>query len=176
MTPDALKSLIGSGEREQEILTPPRIVRAVLTLWPRGIALDPCAPQSLNLRVVPAAEHYTGSPMDGLREPWADRTYCNPPYAELAAWLGKARREADEGKEVALLVPMRTHREWFSLAAWERVCLLRPLKFVGYACDFPAPLAVLYGGKRISQFDTAFGGLGRCGSFIEAEPQQGALW
>lgn len=177
MTPDALRSLIGQGEREQEVLTPPRIIDALLRLWPSGIALDPCAPTDPAKRLVPAAQFYDGVDGDGLRDPWLDHTYANPPYDDLARWLAKGLREAHCGRiEVVELVPARTHREWFDLAAWDRVCLLRPLRFVGFANDFPAPLVALYAGTRPEAFDAAFGHLGRCGSFDAAAPVQVALW
>lgn len=57
---------------------------------------------------------------DGLMQPWRDAdgspsvAWCNPPYGrELALWTAKARREAEAGATVVLLVPARTDTRWF---------------------------------------------------------------
>lgn len=64
---------IGNGPREQTVLTPQVIVDGLLCLW-GAIGYDPCwAPGALT-----NPEHKTST--RGLRDPWRDRTYCNPPY------------------------------------------------------------------------------------------------
>lgn len=45
---------------------------------------------------------------DGLNTKWGNRTFCNPPYSDLARWISKAYREFKFGKLVVLLIPSRT--------------------------------------------------------------------
>lgn len=137
---NALQSLFGDGHREQTILTPPCIIEALHTLWSEGIALDPCA-AACAADNIPATKHYVYPDQDGLVLPWADKTYCNPPYGDLKKWLVKS---ATEDVEHVMLVPVRTHREWFQLANYDAVSFLRPLAFVGHKQAFPAPLCALY--------------------------------
>lgn len=166
----ALTSLFGQGhtdaggaKRNQTVLTPPCIIEALLTLWPEGIALDPCAESIaettgagaglatvVNQRHVPAKRHYDGR-LCGLEQPWVDRTYCNPPYNQLNAWLTKS---SGENVEHVMLVPVRTQRTWFRLELFDAVAFLKPLTFVGYKHVFPAPLCLLYrAGHRFEVHD-----------------------
>lgn len=188
--PNATKSLHGEGHanatrtrecvampglREQEILTPPSIIRALKALWPNGIALDPCCPTWCN--PTGAARSYSGGEVDdGLREPWEDRTYANPPYGELKSWLATGLQWVEAGCDVVMLVPLRTHRKWFRLDAWDAVCFLDPLKFVGFDQAFPSALCVLYGGDDVAAFSVAFSPLGRCAQVVNlSHARQGVL-
>lgn len=141
--PRALRSLYGYGERPQEILTPMSVLAPLLAEW-GSIELDPCA---CDASIVPAAMRYYGPPRDagGLVLPWLDRTYCNPPFKDLKAWLARAREESMRGLRIAVLAPVRTHRAWFrnALDSATRVQWLDPVKFVGYDQAFPAPLCLL---------------------------------
>jgi hypothetical protein len=52
--------------------------------------------------------YYTGSPLDGLREPWDGQyIWCNPPYSKPGPWVDKAIREhkAAPEKRIVLLIP-----------------------------------------------------------------------
>lgn len=157
---NTVRALTGTGARPQEILTPQPVVDALALLWPEGVALDPCgAPGSL----VRAERVYyvPGEPdgkrtfyvakdgeLDGLQEPWASRTYVNPPFEHLQAWLDKAAREP---REQVILAPVRTHRKWFRRAMDRSdavVWLDASFKFAGYKQSFPAPLCILYRGDR----------------------------
>jgi hypothetical protein len=184
-----VKSLISPGERPQEIYTPESIVDAILAVWPH-IALDPCygpgsiVPASEAYYVPPRYEvtykkNKTGAvtektvtvfkaapgELDGLVEPWLDYTYCNPPFKHLAAWLKKACLEGANGeKEIMLLCPTRGNRKWFRAAKKKatKVLELDPLKFLGYASAFPAPLCIFYFGQAGAVFEQAFKHLGDC--------------
>lgn len=178
MADNALDSLYGKGHvnatrtrecvampgfREQEILTPCYLINAINEVWPEGIALDPCSEGS---EWVPADEYYTLSEgHDGLAMPWWDRTYVNPPYGELKKWLAKAS-EYPKTLEVMLLCPVRTHRKWFRLDHWRSACLLDPVKFEGYKQAFPAPLVMLYNGRRQHTFKEVFENFGRVGRWV----------
>lgn len=139
---------------EQEVRTPPDVIaRIVRAFGGHSIALDPCAPT----RSAPSfhADRYVREAENGLLFPWVDRTYANPPFADLAPWLEKAHQTAREAEaeglcpRIALLVPARTHRAWFqdALISCTRhngaATFLRPVKFVGHKGAFPAPLALL---------------------------------
>lgn len=149
------KSMISPGTRPQEIYTPQIVLDVVAEVWPEGIALDPCAgPDSL----VQAFDEYCGGlHTDGLVAPWANRTYFNPPYKDLKAWLFKAAVESTKGHEIIGLFPVRTHRRWWREIIFEAdaISWMDPLKFKGYLQAFPAPLCLVYWGKRTVQFNNA---------------------
>ena len=51
---------------------------------------------------------------DALSKPWNGRTaFVNPPFGDLGEWLSKARKEADNGSTVVLLVPHRSQRSYW---------------------------------------------------------------
>ena len=141
----ALKSLVDgsrTGTREQRVHTPARVMAALAGVWPEGIAFDPCgSPDSI---VGAADQAYPEIGRDGLSEPWPERTYFNPPFDDLKPWLAKYCA----AREVVGLVPVRTHRVWFrrAISSSTSVHFLDPLKFVGHAAAFPAPLCLLYRG------------------------------
>lgn len=137
-----------SGKREQEILTPIWILEALQAEWNGCIMLDPCSDAGEH---VGTFERYVHPQHDGLALPWCDRTYCNPPYGDLKAWLAKAMLESIPGPckgdvtRIALLCPVRTHRPWYrqALDTTTAVVELASVKFHGYDQPFPAPLHLL---------------------------------
>lgn len=148
-----------SAKREQQIHTPDSILAVCRAVWPEGIALDPCASHD---RVPIASLEYFGPALgrfDGIVANWADRTYFNPPYAELKAWLDKSTREYAAGvTEQIGLFPVRPNRVWwcqYVSIVPTRIAWLRPLKFEGYAQAFPAPLCLVYTGQHAGQFERA---------------------
>lgn len=51
---------------------------------------------------------------DGLSREWGGRCWMNPPYGrEIAAWVRKARQEAERGVLVVGLLPARTDTKWW---------------------------------------------------------------
>jgi len=50
---------------------------------------------------------------DGLTIPWAQTTFCNPPYRGIGPWIKKAHDEWLLGKTVVLLVNAWTDSAWF---------------------------------------------------------------
>lgn len=160
------------GERPQTVYTPHCVLDAIAEVWPEGIELDPCSgldslvPANDAVYMSETTGHFwwRGGCDDrwtrarsGLDVMWPERTYCNPPYADLKQWLPKCA----ESLETIALVPVRPHRKWWRAASMTaEVCYLDPLKFHGYAQTFPAPLCVMYWGSRGNAFREAFGGLG----------------
>lgn len=146
-------------ERCQTVLTPRCIIDALAEFWPCGIDLDPCSAEG---SLVEANLKYFGDEHDdGLREPWIGRCYVNPPFADLRAWLEKAKQEA-VACEIALLCPARVHRVWFRAAMRNAsaTVLLNSLAFHGHTSTFPQALALLYWGPRVEAFTLAFAHLG----------------
>jgi len=174
-----VKAMVAPGERPQEVYTPSVISDALISCW-GGIELDPCwGPGS----TVPAQHTYYVPPrvvlsatgkakvvfkaepgeLDGLKAPWRDLTFVNPPYKHLEVWLKKAEHEAvDCGHEVAVLCPARAHRKWFRKHTRSADCIidLDPVTFIGYASAFPVPLVMIYWGPRPASFAFAFAHLG----------------
>lgn len=161
------------GKRVQRVYTGPEIVEVLHELWPEGLLCDPCSgPDSLVdavIRIMPPANGcryvteiptgevdsegrlvYTTAP-PGLPL-WPPRTYANPEFAKLEPWL----RQFAESNEVAILCPARSHRKWWRAAMRDaHVAELNPIKFVGHAQTFPAPLVLAYRGERRAVFKDA---------------------
>lgn len=153
-------------ERPQDILTPPVVCDFLRLLW-GDIILDPCASRDARSVVRAANKVYGPWGSDfggGLDIPWMDRTYCNPPYKHLRAWLDKAvwestaRDNAGDYPRLALLGPTRGHRPWWHKArdTAHVVLELKPLTFIGYSGAFPAPLSLLlWNGVTVAEALTA---------------------
>lgn len=141
------------AEREQTVYTPQCIWDVWHAVWPEGIALDPCSgPDSIG---VTTDRYFAG----GLETPWVERTYINPPFKDLKAWLAYGEFAPSEQ---GWLVPVRTHRRWWR--KWrdglDAYVELDPLAFVGFKQKFPAPLLLGYRGTRTAAFKAASSGLG----------------
>ena len=50
---------------------------------------------------------------DGLKIPWKQLNYVNPPYTLLKEFVSKAINESKEGKETILLLPVKSDQQWF---------------------------------------------------------------
>jgi hypothetical protein len=169
MAHEALRSLIGNKAREQTVFTPPCIMAVVNGLWVR-VEYDPChghpgavlnrhgrkardrkeLPEDPVSQVLGGYAVATESCVNarrrtdslGLILPWPHKTFCNPPYKFLAAWLGMSLLQDTEH---ILLIPARPMRKWWR--AWRReaeVVALDPVAFVGHDQCFPAPLVLAH--------------------------------
>lgn len=60
-------------------------------------------------------EMYYTPEMDGLKQDWKGRCWCNPPYGrQIGNWIKKAFDSVGEGCPlVVLLLPARTDTKWF---------------------------------------------------------------
>ena len=63
--------------------------------------------------------------IDGLNCEWGARTFCNPPYSQIAKWVKKAYEESQKGKTVVLLIPSRTDTRW-----WHDYCMKGEIRFI----------------------------------------------
>lgn len=174
----ARDSLAGKGGKSsQEVLTPPKILEPIASVWPRGITLDPCAPRDHSKRVVPARAFFDGFDLDGLAEDWFGNVFCNPPFDNLRVWRAKALKERKvRGVEVIFLGPVRPHRKWTKFEEWDRVCLLYPFAFVGFKQAFPEPCMATYLGDSPGKFSAAFSSLGHVGRWHPDDPSQTELF
>ena len=49
----------------------------------------------------------------GFLKPWGSRSFCNPPYSEIADWVKHAYEQSLLGKLVVMLIPSRTDTKWW---------------------------------------------------------------
>ena len=83
---------------------------------------------------------------DGLSCDWGSRTFCNPPYSNLKAWLKKGYEESLKGNTVVFLIPSRT-----DTIAWHEYCMKADeiifckgrLKFGNSKNSAPFPSAII---------------------------------
>jgi phage N-6-adenine-methyltransferase len=127
--------------------TPAALLEALHGVFGR-FDLDPCASRRSRTRVK-ARVHLTAED-DGLSVAWHGTVFVNPPYGRgLAAWVGKARREVEEGraKTVVALLPARPDTAYWHehVAGRAAVYFLRGrLRFGdgGQSAPFPSALAI----------------------------------
>lgn len=87
-------------------------------------------------------EKYHTEQNSGLENPWSNRTWCNPPYSNIAPWVEKAEAELCLGRASLLLLPSRTGMGWFrECIEYGWVCFIS-----GGRVKFVDPT----GGKRMS--------------------------
>lgn len=74
--------------------------------------------------------------------------FCNPPYSRgsLELWTGRARKEAELGACIVMLVPAYTGEGWFHRHVW-RGCEVE--KSLSDWCDIPGKTLLLRG-ERVS--------------------------
>lgn len=103
--------------------------------------LDACALPS-NAK---CARYFTPD-IDGLKQPWRGRVWCNPPYGrEIGKWVAKAAN-ASESDVVVMLLPARTDTRWFHEFIYKRAeirFLKGRLKFGGGKNSAPFPSMVV---------------------------------
>ena len=70
---------------------------------------------------------------DGLKIPWGQSNFINPPFNEIRKWINKGLKEWDGGKKTCVfLIPARTHTAtWFRLI-WPKATEIRMLSHFGF--------------------------------------------
>lgn len=72
--------------------------------------LDPCTTKDNPLKT---PKFYTKED-DGLRQPWEESNFVNPPFNQTPLWLAKAYHEREErNAKSVFLLPSRTGTRWF---------------------------------------------------------------
>ena len=61
------------------------------------------------------ADAWFGREVDGLKQIWTGRVWCNPPYVGIAPWVDRAIAAvlADEVDVVVMLLPGRVDQRWY---------------------------------------------------------------
>lgn len=75
-----------------------------------GFTVDVCAlPENAKCKT------YFTPEMDGLKQQWTGKVWCNPPYGrEISKWIQKAYDSHKAfGTTVVMLLPARTDTKWF---------------------------------------------------------------
>jgi phage N-6-adenine-methyltransferase len=86
--------------------------------------------------------------VDGLKQPWTGRCWCNPPYGKtIGLWIRKAFESSLAGATVVCLLPARVDARWWQ--DWvqpyaAKIEFIRGrLRFVGCKNSAPFPSAVV---------------------------------
>ena len=95
--------------------------------------------------------HFTDDPapvggLDGLTRHWGERTFVNPPYSQISAWVKKSYDESQRGCLVVMLIPSRTDTQWwhqYVMQAQEIRFIKGRLRFSGAKWNAPFPSAVI---------------------------------
>ena len=69
--------------------------------------------QRFNFTFDPCPIDWKEGDADGLTIDWGERTFCNPPYSQVGAFVKKAAEEHAKGKLVVLLINAATDTRWF---------------------------------------------------------------
>ena len=83
---------------------------------------------------------------DGLKVPWGERTFVNPPYSNPAPWVTKAIEESRQGKTIVMLLRVDTSTKWFAAlvaADAEVLWFSRRLHFSKGPANFASMLVIL---------------------------------
>jgi len=159
----ALRALTATtGNRTDCWNTPPEFVADVLEFFGGSLELDPCSndEQSPN---VPAKKVYTEK-TNGLLHPWtAESVFMNHPYSDSKRWIPYAasQYECGNSKEMILLIKLDVSTQWWkSIAKYPWIAVNRRLKFGDGKGAAPFQSAIVYLGKNLQQFKTAFGKYG----------------
>lgn len=90
---------------------------------------------------------------DSLKQKWAGRCWCNPPYGrEIGSWVEKAYLSTRQGGAVVvMLIPSRTDTDWwhrFVMRASEIRFIKGRIRFSGHKSNAPFPSAIVVFGKE----------------------------
>ncbi len=145
------------GESEQSVQTPPNFMSAVK----RHLCIDEFW---MDLAAEPhnaVTRLYFDKAQDSLTQPWPvgpKWNWLNPPFANIASWVNKAREEKARGVHIAMLVPASVGSNWWANHVHEEAEVLflnGRLTFVGHTTPYPKDLALLlYGENRAVGYAT----------------------
>lgn len=105
-------------QKRNDYMSPPELVNMALEEKSRAFFdLDVCCSE-FN---IPAIHYYTDGDCDGLKMPWKNLNWCNPPFDTCAKWIKKAFEEQQLGNETVMLIPVRTETKY-----WHEYILFNP--------------------------------------------------
>lgn len=81
---------------------------------------------------------------NGLKVPWGNINYVNPPFSQAITWIKKAIYERQKKNCSIVLIPARTHNKYFANEIFQYcsyiLILLNPVRFKPYKTSFPLPI------------------------------------
>lgn len=120
----------GQREREQVICTPPELVAVVDHTFGAGLWHDvyPCPGSPATTHSLPVPDGW-----DAHGEmAWPQNSFGNPPFCDFRTPLERAQLEHKRGRNVLILGPARTRRDWYC-DAWISCTIqsfLKPVTFI----------------------------------------------
>ena len=125
----------------QDIQTPPDFLRAVRSRYMVDFKLDAAASATNAV-----AESFYTEEQNGLTNPWASWTWCNPPYSDVEPWVKKAYSERKLGIGSFLLLPASVGSNWWKFWVHGKahaILLNGRITFIGQKDPYPKDLAML---------------------------------
>lgn len=161
------KPHVANNSGENEWYTPPEIIEIARSVM-GGIDTDPATSEIAN-QTVGAALIYTAKD-DGRTKEWRGSVWMNPPYAQPLvgdfAEAATAKYASGEYEQACILVNNATETRWFCRMLEEASAVCFPkarIRFLDPQGNPGAPLqgqAVIYIGRRVSEFVGAFSTIG----------------
>jgi hypothetical protein len=146
--------------KNQTILTPKWLVERIHAFFPEGFT-DPC---STEFNPTGARQYYClENRENGLGLTWSPGVYINPPFNEITPWVNRAIVEAGRGHCILMLLPVRSHTQWFHDLVNEGypICFLRErLRFEGHKAGHPEPMMLAVLGECGFGWEKLIEGLG----------------
>lgn len=141
---------IGGPGTQQDVGTPPRVIRSVLDrlLQVPTFAIDLAASNRYHV-----CEPYFTKEIDAFAQDWA--AFCgwkkgwawlNSPFDDIEPWAIRCFEEARKGAYICQLVPAATDTEWWRLHVNGKayvVFIQGRFAFEGHRHGYPKPLALL---------------------------------
>lgn len=97
-------------QKRNDYMSPPELVNMALAEFKRDFFdCDVCCSKEN----IPALHYYKERETDGLKMPWHNINWCNPPFNECGKWIRQAYLEQQEGHATAMLLPVRTETKYW---------------------------------------------------------------
>ncbi len=134
------------GRSEQDVGTPPWLVRLIEQTW-GPILLDPAASERNHV----GQGRWYSKEQNGLEQDWrvgpGGIVFINPPYERIEPWVKKAQEHSYFwGTTVAVLIPASVGSNWWKEHVHQKaaVYFLSPrITFVGHDQPYPKDVALL---------------------------------
>jgi hypothetical protein len=131
------------SKKDQGARTPSGLIKQIQQMFlPKGVKLWDPTPHGWTPK----------SKWDGLRDPWKDYNFINPPFDKTGKFFERAIAQQDKCTSF-FLVPCRFHTRYFFDAApyMKHIYLLEnEVNFVGYTQSLPVALCLVVFGKKFN--------------------------